>query len=168
MNIILIGMPACGKSTVGVLLAKALEYSFIDSDLVIQKRAKMGLQKIIDSKGLEHFLREEEEAICSISEDGAVIATGGSAVYSENAMKHLKENGIVIYIRLPFEEIEKRLVNIKTRGVAMSKDTTLSTLFKERTPLYERSADIIIDSLNMTLEETVESIVKMIKKKCEF
>ncbi len=158
MNLILIGMPSCGKSTVGVLLAKTLEYSFIDSDLLIQKRAKASLQKIIDTRGLEEFLREEEEALCQIDEDGAIIATGGSAIYSERAMKHLKKNGIVIYIRLPLEEIEKRLVNIKTRGVAMSKDTTLAELYRERTPLYEYWADYTVDSQDLTLEETVEKI----------
>ncbi len=164
MNITLIGMPTCGKSTVGVLLAKALEHSFIDTDLVIQKKCQMSLQKIIDTRGLDTFLKKEEEVLLSLDETDTVIATGGSAVYSEKAMQHLKKDGCIVYIRLPFEEIEKRLVDIKTRGVAMVKGTSLHSLFEERTPLYEKWADVIVDPVGLSLEETVEQVIKKIKE----
>ena len=108
-NIILIGMPGCGKSTVGVLLAKALQYSFVDCDLIIQKRCGMSLQEIIDRKGLDSFLSEEAATLCSIEEERSVIATGGSAVYSDAAMEHLKKGSVVLYISLPCDEIERRL-----------------------------------------------------------
>ena len=118
-NIILIGMPGCGKSTIGVLLAKAMGFRFIDTDITIQDRTGMLLQDIIDQKGLDWFCIEEERAIMSVEETGGcVIATGGSAVYSRSAMLSLKEHGYVYYLSLPVEQVEKRLYNIKTRGIA--------------------------------------------------
>lgn len=164
MNIILIGMPGCGKSTVGVLLAKVMQYTFVDCDLIIQKRCGMSLQDIIDSRGLEAFLNEEEATLCSIHENGSVIATGGSAVYSEVAMRHLKKNAVTVYISLPCHEIERRLTNIKTRGVAMSKGESIASLYEERRPLYERYADITIDAYGLEIEETVEKAAVLISE----
>lgn len=113
-NIILIGMPGCGKSTIGVLLAKAMGFRFIDTDITIQNRTGMLLQQIIDQKGLDWFCIEEERAIMSVEESGGcVIATGGSAVYSRSAMMYLKEHGYVYYLALPVEQVEKRLHNIR-------------------------------------------------------
>jgi len=162
MNIILIGMPGCGKSTVGVLLAKALQCTFVDCDLIIQKRCGMSLQEIIDRRGLSEFLAEEEATLCAMNEDGSVIATGGSAVYSQAAMEHLGANSIILYLSLPCEEIERRLTNIKTRGVAMSKGVTIASLFEERCPLYERWADITLDAYGLDIEQTVDRAVEMI------
>lgn len=163
MNIILIGMPGCGKSTIGVLLAKAMQYSFIDCDLIIQKNCGMNLQEIIDSKGLEAFLAAEEAALCGIAETDSVIATGGSAVYSERAMKHLKKDAVTLYVSLPCSEIERRLTNIKTRGVAIAKGKSISSLYEERCPLYERYADIILDADKLDIEDTVELAVTLIR-----
>ncbi len=160
MNIILIGMPGCGKSTVGVLLAKAMQFGFVDCDLLIQKRCSMSLQNIIDTKGLDCFLQEEESTLINIDDDNCVIATGGSAVYSEKGMKHFKRNGVVVYLSLPLEDIEGRLTNIKTRGVAMAKNSTVADLYNERCPLYEKYADITINAHGMNIEETVEQTIK--------
>ena len=162
MNIILIGMPGCGKSTVGVLLAKAMQYGFTDCDLLIQKRCSMSLQSIIDTNGLDCFLKEEEAALMNINDDDCIVATGGSAVYSQKGMEHLKKNGIVVYLSLPLSDIESRLTNITTRGVAMLKGSTIADLYNERCPLYEKYADITISAHNMDIEETVEQVVKQI------
>lgn len=163
MNVVLIGMPGCGKSTVGVLLAKTLQYTFVDCDLIIQKRCGMSLQDIIDQRGLPAFLEEEEAALCELSEDGSVVATGGSAVYSERAMKHLKENAVTVYISLPCDEIKRRLTNIKTRGVAMSKGETIESLYEKRRALYEKYADVTLEAEGLELEETVEKAAELIK-----
>lgn len=161
-NIILIGMPCCGKSTVGVLLAKALQYSFVDCDLIIQKRCGMSLQEIIDRKGLDSFLSEEAATLCSIEEERSVIATGGSAVYSDAAMEHLKKGSVVLYISLPCDEIERRLTNIKTRGVAMAEGATIASLYAERSPLYEHWADVTLEAQGLDIEETVAKAVDFI------
>ena len=146
-NIVLIGMPACGKSTIGVLLAKAMGYRFIDTDIVIQ------------NEGLDVFCIAEERAICSVEETGGcVIATGGSAVYSRTAMLHLKEHGMVYYLSLPVPEVEKRLHNIKSRGIAMRPQDTITQVFQRRKALYEEYADITIDCLGKSIEETVSEI----------
>ncbi len=156
MNIVLIGMPGCGKSTVGVLLAKALGYDFIDCDLLIQKRCSMKLQDIINTRGIDAFLAEEEAVLSTLETDGCVIATGGSAVYSEAGMKKLKQNAVTVYVSLPLAEIEKRLTNIKTRGVAMAAGTTIADLYAQRCPLYEKYADVTLCADGLSVEETVE------------
>src|SRR5690554_1152151 len=116
-NIIMIGMPASGKSTVGVILAKTLGKYFLDVDLLIQERQKDLLQNLIDKFGMDRFLQMEEEALLSISEANTVISTGGSAVYSEKGMQHMSKLGEIVYLKLSIESIENRLYNINTRGI---------------------------------------------------
>lgn len=162
MNIILIGMPACGKSTVGVILAKRLGMGFIDADLVIQAQNGMLLQEIIDEKGEDAFFKAEQAALTSIQCDRCVIATGGSAVYSERGMEHLKQNGVLIYINLSIDEIERRLTNLSVRGVVGAADKSLAELYKERTPLYEKYADITIDADGLSTEDVIVAISKAV------
>ncbi len=164
-NIILIGMPACGKSVTGVVLAKALRMKYIDADLLIQEKAGKPLQTIINEDGIDAFKKLEEEVLLSISEENTVIATGGSAVYYDAAMKHLKKNGIAVYIKISLYTVKKRLRNIKTRGVAMEKGQTLADLYAERVPLYEKYADITVKSDRGTMEDTAASIINAIKDK---
>ena len=147
-HIILIGMPACGKSTVGVLAAKTLGYRFIDSDLVIQETDGRRLHRIIAEEGQAGFLAIEERINLTLGKPAAVpavIATGGSAVYSEAAMKHFKSVGIVVYLRLSYETVKKRLGNFTHRGVVMPEGYTLRDLYDERCALYEQYADITVD-----------------------
>ena len=146
-HIILIGMPACGKSTVGVLAAKTLGYRFIDSDLIIQERQGRRLHRIIREEGQAGFLAIEEAVNLTLGNDDtpSVIATGGSAVYSPAAMARFKEIGTVVYLRLSFETVQRRLGNFTHRGVIMPEGYTLRDLYDERCALYERYADIIID-----------------------
>lgn len=157
-NIVLIGMPASGKSTVGVILAKVLGKKFIDTDLVIQLREDALLAEIIKEKGVEGFMKCEEEAILSVGENNTVIATGGSAVYGEKAMEHLKKNGTVIYLKVEKDELFKRLKNIKERGVVLKQGETLEEMYDNRSVLYEKYADIIIEERKCTIEETIEKI----------
>lgn len=161
-NIVLIGMPGCGKSTVGVLLAKALGYDFIDTDVVLQAREKQKLQDMIDEIGVDAFLKKEQNAILSLSVSRCVIATGGSVVYGKDAMRHLRQHGIVVYIRLPYEEIERRLSNLATRGVTLRAGQTLKDLYDERIPLYEAAADIVFDADGADIERTVRCVAELI------
>ncbi|GKX30229.1 shikimate kinase [Vallitalea longa] len=157
-NIILTGMPGAGKSTIGVVLAKTLGFTFIDSDLVIQERENTLLQEIIDDIGMEKFLDVEKDAILSIEAKHSIIATGGSVVFREEAMKHLKERGIVVYLMVSYEEIERRVNNITTRGIAMAKGHTLRDVYDQRIKLYEKYADVVIDCDNKSLEDIVRDI----------
>lgn len=163
-NIVLIGMPGAGKSTLGVLLAKSVNYSFLDTDLVIQQRQKRKLYEIIEEQGIDAFLDIENSTLQDIEVKNTVIATGGSAVYGMKAMEHLRENGIIVYIRLSLEEIERRVNNIKTRGIAMKKGKTLADVYGERIPLYEKYADIVVDGDSTTIEEGVELIINALYK----
>lgn len=165
-NIILIGMPGAGKSTVGVLLAKALTYNFLDTDISIQRREQKKLYEIINEKGLEEFIQIENGVLSRLEVDGCVIATGGSAVYGAEAMEHLKSIGTVVYIRLGCEEIVRRINNIKTRGIAMKKGNTIEDIYEERVPLYEKYADIVVDAEGTTIEECVEQIIDSLKSSC--
>lgn len=162
-NIVLIGMPGAGKSTVGVLLAKALTYNFLDTDISIQRREKRQLYEIINEKGLDAFIEIENAVLSRLEVDGCVIATGGSAVYGAQAMEHLRSIGTVVYIRLSLEEILRRVSNIKTRGIAMKKGKTLEDVYQERVPLYEKYADIIVDGEKTTIEECVEKVIQKLK-----
>ena len=152
-------MPACGKSTFGVVLAKTLGMAFVDTDLLIQQHTGKLLQALIDEDGMEVFLEEEEYILIHLQAENTVIATGGSAVYSEKGMEHLRSIGDIVYIRLPLEEIIRRLDNIKTRGIAMQPGEDLETLYRKRVPLYEKYADIILELEGMTLEESVSVFI---------
>ncbi len=164
-NIILIGMPGAGKSTAGVVLAKILGYEFIDSDLVIQREEKKLLKDIIAEQGVDGFISVENRVNSSISCDRSVIATGGSVVYGKEAMNHLKELGTVVYLKLSYDNIADRLSDIKGRGVVLKNGQTLKDLYDERTPLYEKYADFVINEDNLTIEDTIKSIIEHIDSK---
>lgn len=160
-NIVLIGMPGVGKSTVGVVLAKVLGYQFVDADLVIQERMGQLLHEIIEEKGPEGFIRIENEVNSSIEAQHAIIATGGSVVYGAKAMKHLGEIGTILYLKLPYDELEKRLSDIKGRGVVLREGQTLHDLYEERVPLYEKYADITVDETDLNVEQTIDRIMEL-------
>lgn len=162
-NIILIGMPGCGKSTIGVILAKTIGVGFIDTDLIIQQRENRLLQDIIDSDGIEFFLDCEEKAVKTVDCNNTVIATGGSVVYREEAINHLKKNGKIFYLDVPLSEIKKRLNNISTRGIAADKNDTIENIFAEREFLYKKYADEIIDLTDCNVEEAVSKICQKIE-----
>ncbi len=159
-NIILIGMPGAGKSTVGVLAAKALGYTFLDTDLLLQARQGMLLQTILNIRGIEAFLSAEEAAIREISCGKTVIATGGSVVCEPSAMAHLKSLGKIIWLRVPLPELSKRLSDISTRGIALEPGETLKDLFQSRSPLYQKYADITVVASGQRLEETVAMLLR--------
>lgn len=158
-SVTLIGMPACGKSTVGVLLAKAMNLRFIDTDLLIQQKHKKFLWQIIEAQGLEAFKAREAEVILSLGREDACIATGGSAVYSDAAMRHLKAISRIVFLDLPCAEIERRIADIKSRGVVIEKGKTLPALYDERRPLYLQYADIVIGAQGKGVEALVEEII---------
>lgn len=147
-NITLIGMPGCGKSTVGVVLAKMLCKTFIDSDLVIQHNEKKRLHKIIEEIGNEGFLKLENRTLATLCVHNSVIATGGSAVFGKEAMEHLKKCSTVVYIKVSYESLEKRLGSLKQRGVVFEEGQTLRDIYEQRIPLYEKYADITVESDN--------------------
>jgi shikimate kinase len=157
-NIILIGMPGAGKSTIGVILAKVLGFRFIDSDLLIQEQEGCLLKDIIAAKGLEEFQIIENQVNRDIIADHCVIATGGSVVYCSEAMEHFEKTGVVVYIRLSKETIESRLDNIRQRGVIFREGQTLQSLYEERCPLYEKYAQCSVDGEGLEMEELMEKI----------
>ena len=158
-NITLIGMAGAGKSTLGVLLAKALGYDFVDTDILIQQKHKRLLQEIIDEDGIDAFLAIEEEILTELKTERSIIATGGSAVYSEKAMAALKEHSTVVYLSVPYEEIVARVKNIATRGIVLKQGNTLKDAFDERLPLYNRYADIVADCSPKDIEATLSEII---------
>lgn len=163
-NVVLIGMPGSGKSTLGVVLAKVMCYSFVDTDLIITKKAGMPLQKILNQKGLDCFLELEQEVGEGLDCDSTVIATGGSMVLSEKAMKRLAENSVVVFIDVPLKEIKRRVTNLRTRGIAFHSGDTLDDVFEERFPLYEKYADVKVVFENAAdIENTVDRIYEKIK-----
>ncbi len=157
-NIILIGMPGAGKSTVGVVLAKKLGYAFVDSDLIIQSKEGRLLHEIISKRGIEGFWKIEETVNASIEAHRCVIATGGSAVYGAKAMEHFKQIGSIIYLQLSCDAIADRLGDLSERGVTLKEGQGLPELYDERIPLYEKYADVTIDCEAMTIREIVEQI----------
>ena len=160
-NIVLIGMPGVGKSTVGVILAKVLGYQFIDADLVIQKRENRLLHEIISEEGLDGFLKAEENANVYIAqnEEKSIVATGGSVVYCEKAMQELKKTGRVIYLELEYDQLKKRLGNLKGRGVVLKDGQDLRGLYEERIPRYEKYADLTVNEKNLDVDQTLQKIV---------
>ncbi len=163
-NIILIGMPGVGKSTIGVILAKILGYQFIDSDLLIQKQENCLLKDIIASRGVDGFIEIENQVNAGICATRSIIATGGSVVYGREAMEHLKEIGIVVYLKLSYHPLSARLNNIKGRGVVLKEGQNLQDLYEERTPLYEYYADIILDEEDLSIEHTLASLARQLKE----
>lgn len=159
-NIVLVGMPGCGKSTVGVILAKTLGLSFIDTDLLICAKEESTLQKIIEEKGLAYFENVESAVGEGLEAKNTVVATGGSMILYEKAMAHLKDIATVVYIDVSLQELKKRLVNIKTRGITFSEGETLEDIFNTRTPLYKKYADVIIDANEFSIEETVTKLTE--------
>lgn len=161
-NIILVGMPGAGKSTLGVLLAKATGKLFVDTDIIIQQKTKRLLQDIIDNDGTDAFLKLEEEILMSVNEENTVIATGGSAVYSEKAMEHFAKSGKIIYLHVDFAEIEKRVTNITTRGIVLKNGKSLADAFDERKPLYDKYAHITVDCTGASVEDSVRKLAEII------
>lgn len=163
-NIVLIGMPGVGKSTVGVILAKVLGYQFVDADLLIQEQEGKLLKDIIAEVGTDGFIQVENRVNASIDCSKTIIATGGSVIYGQEAMEHLKEIGTVVYLEVPFSILEERLSDIKGRGVVLKDGQTLYDLFMERTPLYEKYADVCVSEEGLGVEETVDLLVSKLQK----
>lgn len=162
-NIILIGMPGSGKSTCGVVAAKMLLKNFFDTDLLIQNIEGRSLQSIIDTDGNEYFEKAEENAILSLDIKGTVIATGGSVIYSDKAMEHLKGLGKIIYLHLSYEQMCERISNLSTRGVLLKNGKTLKDMYDERLPLYNKWAQAVISCDSNTIEQTASAIARAAK-----
>ena len=165
MSLILIGMPSCGKSTLGVLLAKRLGYRFVDSDLLIQEKEGKLLHQIISEEGNEGFIKIENQINSQINEKNAVIATGGSVIYGEEAMSHLKSLGKVVYLKIPFDEMRRRLGDFSHRGVIIRHGNTLEEMYAERAPLYEKYADLTVDVCNASLSDSLAKICDTVESK---
>lgn len=163
-NIVLIGMPGSGKSTVGVLLAKVLGYDFVDTDLVIQLREGRTLEKILHDEGIDAFLDIEGAVCASLEAERTVIATGGSVIYREEAMRHLRERGLVVYLQVDLDVLIARLSDLVERGVALREGQTLSDLYAERIVQYEHWAELTVQEEDMTLEETLAAAAKAISE----
>ncbi len=159
-NIILIGMPGAGKSTVGVILAKSLGMEFCDTDLVIQKNEAMKLQDIIDKYGMDYFKACEEKNILATAFENSVVATGGSAVYGEKAMEHLKSGGVTVYLKVSSLELDSRINNFSTRGIVGS--GSIAEIFEERKELYNKYADITVQCDGLNMESAVKSVIDKI------
>jgi shikimate kinase len=162
-NITLIGMPASGKSTIGVLLAKRLGYSFVDVDLVIQEKTGKLLKEIIEESGTDGFIEIEDRINAELEVQHSIIAPGGSVIYGENAMKHLSEISTIVYLKLSFRSVRQRLGNLKDRGVALKDNMTLKDLYDERIPLYQKYADITIDETGKSPGKVVDELRQMIE-----
>ena len=161
-NIVLIGMPGAGKSTVGVLAAKTLGMAFVDTDLLIQEQEGRLLQEIIDQDGVAAFLKIEERVILQVNVANCVIAPGGSVIYSRAAIQHLKAKGTLIYLKLRYDEIEQRIKNLASRGIAIGKDQKLGDVFQERVILYEKYADSVVDCSAITIEDVVQKVTNLV------
>ena len=163
-NIIFIGMPASGKSTIGVVVAKRLGYEFIDTDLLIQKQEKRLLKEIIADIGNEGFLAIENQVNRDVQAEHAVISPGGSVVYCQEAMEHFKKIGTIVYLKVSFETIERRISNAKSRGVVLKEGQSLRDLYEERTRLFEKYADYTISENSLDLEETIDEVLGLFQK----
>ena len=164
-NITLIGMPAAGKSTVGVLLAKRLGYNFVDVDIVIQQKTKKLLKQIIAEDGMDGFMAVENRINAELDVDQSVIAPGGSVIYGKEAMEHLKEISTIVYLKLTYEEVESRLGNLVDRGVVLKNGMTLRELYNERVPYYEKYADITIQEAGKNVGAVVDELRDMMERR---
>lgn len=162
-NIIFIGMPAVGKSTVGVVIAKRLGMRFVDTDLLIQEQEGKLLHEIIAEVGEDGFLEIENQVNQNVNAENSVISPGGSVVYCEDAMHHFKEIGTVIYLKVSFETIQNRIRNPKKRGVVLRDGQSFQELYEERVRLFEKYADITIREDELSIEETIENVLSVIK-----
>lgn len=158
-NIIFIGMPAVGKSTVGVIVAKRLGYRFVDTDILIQEEEGKLLKDIIKEKGIDGFLEVEDRVNAKVNTKKTVISPGGSVVYCENAMKHYKEIGTIVYLQASYETINKRIGNARKRGVVLKDGQTLRDLYNERTALFEKYADIVVCEDGLRIEDTIRNVL---------
>jgi shikimate kinase len=158
-NIVIIGMPSAGKSTVGVILAKTLGMNFTDTDIVIQENTGRLLQEIINTDGIDAFLKIEESTILSLNCNNSIVATGGSVVFSHRSMDYLKKDSLVIYLNLVFEEMVQRLNNITTRGIVLAEGQSLLDMYNQRISLYEKYADITIDCSKEDVEDIIEKVI---------
>ncbi len=162
-NIIFIGMPAAGKSTVGVVVAKRLGYRFLDTDLLIQEQEGKLLKDIIAEQGPEGFCRIEDEVNSKVDVKKTVVSPGGSVVYCKNAMQHFREIGTIVYLKTSFETISERLENPANRGVVLKRGQTIRELYDERVPLFEQYASLTVSEDGLSLDETIESVMKNLK-----
>jgi shikimate kinase len=163
-NIVIIGMPGAGKSTMGVILAKTLGRHFIDTDIVAQETKGRLLQEIIDEEGTGAFLETEEKTILSLRCHHTVIATGGSVVFSGKAMEHLRKDGVIVYLNISFEEMVRRLNNITTRGIVLAAGQGLREMYNQRVPLYEKYADITIECSDSDFEKCIGNVIDELQK----
>lgn len=161
-NVILVGMPACGKSTIGVVLAKTMNKGFVDTDILIQQAESRTLQEIIDQEGNDYFHHVEERVLLDFDGEDYVVATGGSAIYFDRAMDKFKEKGIVVYIKVTLDTILERLNNIRSRGVTLEKGQTIADLYEQRIPLYQKHADVVIEADGLSVEEVVEKMIELV------
>ncbi len=158
-NIVLIGMPAAGKSTIGILLAKAMNKDFVDTDVFIQQAENTDLQTLVDSRGLEDFCKLESDYVSKLNCKNTVIATGGSVPYSQQAMGHLRKDAIVVYLYITLEKIKQRLTNFSTRGIVIDKSESIDQLYQNRAPIYQKYADITLDTTNLNHEQTIDELI---------
>ena len=161
-NVILVGMPACGKSTIGVVLAKTMNKGFVDTDILIQQAESRTLQEIIDQEGNDYFHHVAERVLLDFDGEDYVVATGGSAIYFDRAMDKFKEKGVVVYIKVTLDTILERLNNIRSRGVTLEKGQTIADLYEQRIPLYQKHADVVIEADGLSVVEVVEKMIELV------